>query len=122
MSARYAALAIGLFAVELAIALWVHDDFVRPYVGDVLVVPLIYCIVMTVHRGRPARVALAVFAFACAVELAQLAHVVDVLQIENRALRVIIGTTFAPADLVAYAVGSLLVYGCERAVARARGA
>ncbi|MET0287217.1 MAG: DUF2809 domain-containing protein, partial [Polyangiales bacterium] len=69
MSLRYAAHALALFLVEVAIALWVHDDFVRPYVGDVLVVPLVYFGVMTVHRGRPLRVLAGVFVFACIVEL-----------------------------------------------------
>lgn len=30
-----------LMATEFVIALFVHDDFIRPYVGDILVVPLI---------------------------------------------------------------------------------
>jgi hypothetical protein len=107
--------ALALFAIEVAIALWVHDAFVRPYVGDVLVVPLVYCCVMAVYRGRPARVVTGVFAFACSVELAQLARVVDRLHIENHALRVIIGTSFEPLDFVAYAVGALLTLACERA-------
>jgi hypothetical protein len=112
---RYAAHAVALFLVELAIALWVHDDLVRPYVGDVLVVPLVYFGVMAVYRGRPVRVLLGVFVFACLVELAQLARVVDRLHITNTALRVIIGTTFAFEDIVAYALGTLLTYAYERA-------
>ena len=34
-----------LFLIEGAIAIWVHDRFVRPYMGDVLVVVLVYCFV-----------------------------------------------------------------------------
>ena len=29
-------------AIEVLIALYVHDDFVRPYLGDVLVVVVLY--------------------------------------------------------------------------------
>ena len=32
---------ILLFATEIIIALFVHDSFVRPYIGDVLVVMLV---------------------------------------------------------------------------------
>ena len=33
---------LALLATEVLIALFVHDDFVRPYLGDVLVVPVIF--------------------------------------------------------------------------------
>ena len=34
----YLAAFVILFLIEAAIALWVHDRFIRPYIGDVLVV------------------------------------------------------------------------------------
>ena len=39
----YAICFAGLFVVETLIALFVRDAFIRPYMGDVLVVILIYC-------------------------------------------------------------------------------
>ena len=41
----YAALCAVLLGVEIVIALYVRDAFVRPYVGDVLVVILIACFI-----------------------------------------------------------------------------
>lgn len=41
----YAICFIGLFIVETLIALFLRDAFIRPYMGDVLVVILIYCFV-----------------------------------------------------------------------------
>ena len=38
----YMLLFLALLATEVLIALFVHDDFVRPYLGDVLVVPVIF--------------------------------------------------------------------------------
>jgi hypothetical protein len=32
---------LGLLLLEIGIALFVHDDFIRPYVGDVLVTVLL---------------------------------------------------------------------------------
>ncbi|HEX5657236.1 MAG TPA: DUF2809 domain-containing protein [Polyangiales bacterium] len=110
----YARAALLLLAIEVAIALWMHDAFVRPYIGDVLVVPLVYCVVMAVYRGRPNRVLVGVFAFACLVELTQLAHLADRLHLHNRALRVILGTSFEWLDFIAYAAGALLTYAWER--------
>ena len=41
----YLAAFVILFLIEAAIALWVHDRFIRPYIGDVLVVVLVYVFV-----------------------------------------------------------------------------
>ena len=35
---HYFGLAVIILLVEVLIALYVHDDFIRPYLGDVLVV------------------------------------------------------------------------------------
>ena len=40
---RYFLVAVALFITEVLIALYVRDDFIRPYVGDFLVVILVYC-------------------------------------------------------------------------------
>lgn len=40
---KYGAAFLLLLCVEVLIALYVHDDFIRPYIGDVLVVGVVYC-------------------------------------------------------------------------------
>ena len=100
-------LAALLFAVEVGIARHVHDAFVRPYLGDVLVVVLMYAAMKTA-LAAPARclggVALAI---ACVIEALQALPLVDVLGIHNRVLRIALGSTFSWADLACYAVGAL---------------
>ena len=39
----YLAASIIVFIIELIIALYVHDRIIRPYIGDMLVVVLVYC-------------------------------------------------------------------------------
>ena len=39
----YALAAVILFAIEVVIALYVRDRFVRPHLGDTLAVLLVYC-------------------------------------------------------------------------------
>ena len=45
----YLAAFVILFLIEAAIALWVHDRFIRPYIGDVLVVVLVYVFGFSFH-------------------------------------------------------------------------
>ena len=50
----YAAMFCVLFLIEVCIALFVHDDFLRPYVGDALVTILLCCLCRTViPKGGP---------------------------------------------------------------------
>jgi Protein of unknown function (DUF2809) len=115
MSKRYLGLFVALLAVEVFIALVVHDRVVRPFVGDVLVVILIYCFVRIFPRTRVTPTVLAVFVFACAIEVSQAFDLVKRLHVEHIAvLRVALGTHFDPFDFVAYAIGSLIVWLAER--------
>ncbi len=41
---RYFLLAAGLLGLEICIARFAHDRFVRPYVGDFLATILLYCL------------------------------------------------------------------------------
>lgn len=107
---RYFALTILLFVVEVLIALFVRDRFVRPYVGDVLVVMLIYCFVKTFMNLPITSVAIFVLVFAFTIEFFQYIHIVERLGLEKSALaRTVIGTSFAWADIVAYIAGFVLI-------------
>ena len=104
----YIIIFIAIFAVETCIALFVHDDFVRPYIGDVIVMWAVYCLAQIILGGRfgSYKVAVGSLIFAFFVELLQKFRIVDVLGIKSPVLRTIIGTSFAPADLVCYLAGT----------------
>lgn len=120
-SRKYLLLAAVLLGVEVGIALFVDDSFVRPLVGDVLVVPLVYCAARTFIQAAPWKVALGVFLFACAIEVLQAFNYVAMLGLAgNRAARIILGTTFAPLDFVAYTAGAGLIVAAE-VLASSRG-
>ena len=100
-----------LLLVEVCIALFVHDHFVRPYVGDVLVTVLLCCLCRAVFpRLAPA---LPVFLFASAVESLQALHLTEMLGLEDTALGIILGATFDWKDILCYGLGCLLFAGAE---------
>lgn len=114
-SLYYLTWSILLFAVELAIALFVDDDFVRPYVGDVLVVILIYATVRAFFRVAVIPAAIGVLLFAFMVEVLQYFNIVEVLGLGDSAIaRTIIGTAFTWEDLIAYTVGVLILLALEK--------
>ena len=104
-----------LFGTELLIGLYAHG-FIRNYIGDVLVVILIYTLFSTVSPEKPKASFLlptCILVFAFAVEFLQLWGLCDRLGIQNRLLRIIIGTGFSVEDLISYAVGIIPCYIAE---------
>ena len=107
---KYFLFAIALFVIEVLIALFVHDRFVRPYVGDFLVVILIYCAVRTFIKASPAKIALGVLLFSYAIEILQYFQIVDRLGLSgNEIAKTVIGYGFEWWDLVAYTLGVGLI-------------
>ena len=112
---RYIVLSVLLLVVEVLIALFVHDRFIRPYVGDVLVVILIYTFIRIWIPDSVQRLPLYVLIFAVMVEVLQYFRLVEILGLEDNAfLRILIGTSFDVKDIVCYAVGCALVWVAER--------
>jgi len=106
----YFVLAIILFLVELFIGIYVKDDFIRPYGGDFLVVILLYFLVRAFFNISVYRAAIYVLIFSFAVEFAQYFKIVEVLGLQDIKLaRIIIGTSYAFEDLVAYFLGIVAV-------------
>lgn len=106
----YLAVFFVLLAVECAIALWVRDRFVRPYLGDVLVTWCVYAFIRILLPEKPRLLPLYVFFFCLAVELSQLLPLLEWLGLENSGfLRVLLGSVFDPADVACYFTGCLLL-------------
>lgn len=112
---RYFLYTILLFVTEVLIALYVHDQFIRPYIGDFLVVILIYCFVKSFLNTPVVPTAFGVLLFAYLVELLQYFRIVEVLGLQHsRAARIIIGSSFEWQDMLAYTMGILMVVLVEK--------
>lgn len=113
--------ALLLFLAELYIGIFQHDNWIRSYLGDVLVIMLLYCIIRCVTPLRPTYgwiLPTELLGFCCMVELLQLWGLVDQFHIQNQLLRILIGTSFAPEDLLSYAIGFLPLLLYEQLVKR----
>ena len=112
---KYFLLAIGIFFVELFIGIYVHDHIIRPYIGDLLVVILLYCMVKSVISSKVLPTALGVLLFAYAVEISQYFDMVNLLGLgKYKIARIIIGTTFSWSDMLLYTIGIAIVLLIEK--------
>ena len=111
---RYFLLFIALLIIEILIALYVHDEIIRPYIGDVLVSILVYCFVKAFFNTPVFKTALYVLLFSYAVEISQYFHLVARLGLSNSKLaKIIMGSSFGWIDMAAYTVGILIVLVVE---------
>ena len=114
MRLAFIAAAGVILAVEIYIAICVKGGFVRHYAGDVLAVILLYALARAAFSEPPSNLPLKIFAFAAALELAQYLSAVQILGVENKILKVMIGGTFDFVDLLCYAAGCVLAGGAEK--------
>lgn len=111
----YAILFALLFITEILIALFVNDDFIRPYGGDFLVTILICCFVRIFFPIKCRLLPILVFLFSAAVEIAQYFNFVSLLGLDKiKFLRILLGTSFSFIDLICYAAGCAVFYFCEK--------
>ena len=116
---RYLLLAVIILFIEIFIALFVSDTFIRPFLGDALVVILIYCTLRIFLNVKYWKAALGVFIFASAIEVLQYFDYVKLLGLENnRVLSVAMGRTFEWLDFAAYLTGFLIILAVEKIVRR----
>ncbi|MCM1373989.1 MAG: DUF2809 domain-containing protein [Muribaculum sp.] len=101
---------ILLLAVEIFIALFVHDRFVRPYIGDVLVVIVLYFLVRIFVPEGCRWLPVLIFLFATGVEFLQYFRLVERLGLsDNRLMRTLLGSVFDVKDILCYGVGCMLL-------------
>lgn len=108
-----------LLVIEVCIALFVRDRFLRPYGGDVLVTVLICCFLRIFIPCGVKLLPLYVFLFALAVEIGQYFDFVTLLGLgEIPFFRILLGSTFSAADIVCYGAGSALYALSESLILR----
>ena len=107
---RYFVLAILILIIEILIAIFVHDGFIRPYIGDLLVVIFIYCFLKSFVSLSTSKAALYVLLFSYFVEALQYFRIVQHLGFQrNNLARIIIGTSFDWKDILMYTIGIVTV-------------
>ncbi len=100
---------IALLFIEIIIALFIRDSFIRPYFGDVLAVILIHCLIRTFFPNKIPYLPLFIFIFATAVEFSQYFDFVSLIGLGNSAVaRIILGTSFSFADIICYLAGCII--------------
>ena len=115
----YGMLFLIFLIFEVYIALFVHDNFIRPYFGDLLVVIVVYLFMRIIIPEGVKYMILYVFIFAVFVEILQYFNLIKVLGLSNNTVaRIVFGSTFDIKDILCYAAGSLILLICANSIKR----
>ena len=102
---KYFLIFISIFIIEVIIAIYIKDKFIRPYFGDFLVIFLVYYFLLSFINFDKNKIALSVLLFAFTVEIIQYFQVLSYFNLEkNRILRIVAGNTFSFEDLIIYSL------------------
>lgn len=110
----YFFLAILIFLIEVVIAVYVQDAFLRPYGGDFLVVIFLYFLLKSFFDIPVKNAIFGVLLFAFVIEGLQFFNFIELLGLEdNKIASVVMGSHFEWLDMALYALGGLAVYLVE---------
>ncbi len=109
MNSRYILLTLLLLAIEIAIAIFVHDQFIRPFFGDFLAVIFVYC-GLRIFRQNILKTALISLSIAFFIEILQYFKFIEITGlIEYKVLAILIGNSFSWLDILAYSLGFVFI-------------
>lgn len=99
-----------LLIIEVAIAIFIKEGFIRSSFGDFLVVMLIYCFVNSFIKAKSITIAIGVLIFAFIIEFLQLFQILKSLNLQNnKILATVFGNTFQMSDLIFYTLGVITI-------------
>lgn len=111
-SFTYFLLTLLIFGIEVLIATVLKDWFwVRAYLGDVIVVGLLYTFVLTFFDLNKPKLILGILIFSFGVEFLQYFKIADLLGLQKGSfLYIVVGNSFSWIDIICYAIGCFLLY------------
>lgn len=110
----YGLAALIVFAIEVVIFLYVRDGLVRPYLGDVLVVILMYLALRAITPLPVLPAAALTFLIAIAVEFSQMFRLAERLGLSGTKFgEAALGSFFDLKDMACYAIGVAFVVVIE---------
>jgi hypothetical protein len=109
MNSKYILLTLLLLIIEITIAVFVRDQFIRPFFGDFLAVILVYC-GLRIFKQNILKTALMSLFIAYFIEILQYFKFIEITGlIKYKVLAILIGNSFSWLDMLAYTLGFVFI-------------
>lgn len=97
--------------IEVLIALYVNDSFIRPYLGDVFVVILLFSFFRSFSQISILPLTITVLLISYMIEILQYFQIVALLNLQdNDVMRIVLGSVFSWGDIICYTIGAIICY------------
>ncbi len=106
---NYFFITVLLLLLEIAIAQFFKDYFIRGFLGDVVVIPLLYYFIRFFLQKNIKRLKEYIVLVAFCVEFIQYSKIIEQFTIHSSLLKIVLGSTFDTWDLLAYCLGYILI-------------
>lgn len=111
----YLNLTLGIFVIETLIAIFVHDEFIRPFFGDFLASIFVYTLIKSFINISVKQAAYCSLGISFGLEILQYFKVLKLIGLSHvKILAILLGTSFSWLDILAYALGILCVWFIEK--------
>lgn len=111
---KYFFAAILLFLIEVCIAVFVRDKIVRPYVGDFLVVMLLYTFLKSFLKISVEKAVLSVLFFCYFIETLQHLNLTRLPGMKQKIVLVVLGSHFEWTDIMIYTCSGITILAIEK--------
>lgn len=106
----YLVISILLLIVEIIIAIFVNDQFIRPIFGDYLASILLFYMIATFSKLSENKIALITLLISYTIAILQYIHILELLHLDKiKILKIVLGNSFSWTDMLAYTLGILTV-------------
>jgi hypothetical protein len=107
---NYLFISIIILIVEILIALFANDKFIRPILGDYLAVILLFYLFVTFLKISKNKIAVITLLISYFIEGLQYIHILELLHLDNiKILNILLGNSFSWTDMLTYTLGTLTV-------------
>lgn len=107
---KYLIISCSILIIELTIALFVNDQFIRPIFGDYLASILVFYLLATFLKTDLNKIAFLSLLISYTIEFLQYINILTLLHLDKfKILNILLGNSFSWTDMLAYTLGIITV-------------
>lgn len=104
------------FLLEVIIALYIKNGFIRSYFGDILIIICLYFFAKSIFDNKIKNIAIYILILGIIVEIMQYFNISKYIARESKVLKIALGTTFDIKDIICYLIGYVIIVITENIV------
>jgi hypothetical protein len=107
---KYLIVSCVILIIEITIALFLNDEFIRPIFGDYLASILVFYLLATFLKTYLNKIAILSLLISYTIEFLQYLHILELLHLDKiKILNILLGNSFSWTDMLAYTLGIMTV-------------